>query len=233
MAKVKTSEFLKYIHSKVGAAYLWGGQGESLFGLVRKLARQNGQADSKTDQMIAYMKSKGVKDIEFFDCSGLAVDPLLAAGAISGDMTADGIYRKCEKIEKAEVRPGDFGFLLNSSKKATHIGYVAEDGIIIHALNQSRGVIEENLDKRKWVFGRPEFCLEYDLEEEIDIDKLKPGNEITLNKAVNGYNTASNALATVNPVVSYPSGTYYVYKVYGHAVNITRKKGTAGAWVVL
>ena len=233
MAKAKVSEFTSHIRSKVGCAYLWGGQGESLFSLMRDLAKRNGQSDAKTEQTIAFMKLNGVKDMEVFDCSGLSVDYLLSVGAISYDMTADGFYKKCKKIKKEEAREGDMVFLLNSSQKATHIGYMVDRNTVVHALNQSRGVIEEDVNKRKWVFGRPEFCVEYDLEQEIDIAALKPGDQITITKEVNGYNNASNAMAAVNPTVTYPAGTYYVYKVYGQAVNITKKKGSAGAWVML
>lgn len=238
MAKAKVSKLTPYIRSKVGSVYLWGGQGESLFSLTRKFAKQNGQSDADIERSIADMKSKGIKDIEFFDCSGLIVSYLLSVGAISYDMTADGIYDKCKKISKDEVREGDFAFLLNASKNATHIGYMADRKTVIHAFNYSRGVIEEDVGKQKWVFGRPEFCLEYDLKEEketakADTSKLKPGDKITLDRAVNGYNTAANAMAEVNPVVPYPAGEYYVYKVYSGAVNITKKKGCAGAWVVV
>ncbi|MBP3577718.1 MAG: C40 family peptidase [Lachnospiraceae bacterium] len=177
MAKAKVSEFTKFIRSKVGCAYLWGGQGESLFSLMRKLAKQNGQSDTKTEQMISFMKSKGIKDMEVFDCSGLGVTPLLAMGAISGDMTADGFYRKCKKISKNEVREGDMTFLLNASGKATHIGYMVDRKTVVHALNQSRGVIEEDVNKRKWVFGRPEFCLEYDLEQDVKEENKKETTE--------------------------------------------------------
>lgn len=233
MAKARTSEFITYIRSKVGSAYLWGGQGETLFGLTRKLAKQRGQSDANTEKMIAYMVQQGIKDMEFFDCSGLSVSFLLAKGAIGGDMTADGIYRNCKKIKRQEVRPGDMVFLLNASGKATHIGYVVDWGIAVHALNQSRGVIEEALDFRKWVYGRPEFCLDYDLGEKTDISSLKAGDRLTLGQATKGYNTAAQALAAVKPAVTYPAGEYYVYKVYNGAVNITRSKGKAGAWVVI
>lgn len=231
--KAKTSEFIIYIRSKVGSAYLWGGQGETLFGLTRKLAKQTGQSEANTEKMIAYMVQQGVKDMEFFDCSGLAVSFLLSVGAISGDMTADGIYRQCKKIKRQEVRPGDMAFLLNSSGKATHIGYVVDWGIAVHALNQSRGVIEEALDRRSWVYGRPEFCLDYDIGERTDINKLKAGDKLTLKQATKGYNTAAQALSASKPAVTYPAGEYYVYKVYNGAVNVTRSKGKAGAWVVL
>lgn len=238
MAKAKTSEFITYIKSKVGSAYLWGGQGETVHELIRKLAKQKGQSDASTDKMLTYLTAHGCKDVEFYDCSGLAVAYLLSVGAISGDMTADGIYRKCSKISASEARPGDMTFLLNGSGKAHHIGYIVEDATVVHALNQTRGVITESLSNRKWVYGRPDFCLEYDLggkgqENTVDISTLQPGDQITLKSEVKGYNTAANAESKVNPTVTYPAGEYYVYKVFGNSVNITRKKGVPGAWVVL
>ena len=233
MPKVKASEFISYIESKVGSAYLWGGQGERLYDIVAKYATTKNQSESKTVKMLGFLENNGIQDIQFFDCSGLGVSYLLEQGAISCDMTADGIYKKCKKIVKNEARPSDMVFLINSSGKATHIGYLVEENVVVHALNQSVGVIREPLGKRKWKFGRPEFCMEYDLEQKIDISTLKPGDMISINKEVNGYNTAANAIAAVNPTVTYPAGTYYVYKVYGQAVNITKKKGVAGAWVIL
>lgn len=235
MTKTKTSEFVAYINSKEGNAYLWGGQGESLYDLARELAKKNGQADEKTEKMLAQMEKQGVRNIEFFDCSGLGVSFLLEKGAISCDMTANGLYQKCKKIEKEDSRAGDMVFLVNSSGKATHIGYLVNRTTVVHAFNQSKGVIKENVDKRAWKFGRPNFCMEYDLEEEkkVDVQTLNIGNKVTIAASLLGYNTAANALAAVNPVVTYPAGSYYIYKVCGQAVNITKKKGAAGAWVVL
>ena len=46
--KAKASEFIKYIRSKVGNAYLWGGQGETLFGLARLLATEERRAGVDT-----------------------------------------------------------------------------------------------------------------------------------------------------------------------------------------
>lgn len=166
MPKAKASEFITYIKSKVGSAYLWGGQGEGVHDILAKYADTKDQSKSNTVKMLGFLEGKkGIQDIQFFDCSGLGVSYLLEQGAISYDMTADGIYKKCKKISKKEIQPSDMAFLLNSSGKATHIGYIVEGNTVIHALNQSVGVIREDLNRRKWVFGRPDFCLEYDLEE--------------------------------------------------------------------
>lgn len=156
---MKPSEFVAYVNSKVGCPYLWGGQGETLFQIITKYAKTKNQSDSATKDMINFM---GIKDVEFFDCSGLGVNFMLKHGLISYDTTADGLYRKCDKISAAEAVPGDFVFLLDGSGKATHIGYVVENGYVVHAIDQKRGVIKEKLSARKWVYGRPNFAFEFD-----------------------------------------------------------------------
>ena len=208
MAKVKASEFVKHIHSKVGCAYLWGGQGESVYAMIKKVADSKGQSSANTDKMLSFLAEHGVKDLEFFDCSGLGVSFLLAAGAISYDMTADGLYRKCTKIDKEDARPSDMVFLLNTSGKATHVGYVAEGGVAIHALNQSRGVIEEPLLKRKWVYGRPDFCVEYDLASEVEYFQKYTGTSGSLIDGLNavGANTSMSyrkKIASANGIELY------------------------------
>ena len=232
--KVKASEFIKYIVSKVGSAYLWGGQGESILSIVRKYAATKGQRDAATDKMIEFLKKKGVVDKQFFDCSGLGVDYLLDYGAITSDMTADGMYRKCILIDIDCVRAGDWVFFVEDGR-AVHIGYMVTDTEVVHALDQSVGVIREKLSESKgWnAAGRPEFCIEYDLEEEVDYNNLKAGDKIVTTKDLKGYRNADNALKGVNSVCTYTAGTYYVFRVYNGAVNITRHKGIAGAWVVL
>lgn len=232
--KVKTSEFIRWVESKVGCPYLWGGQGETLFDMVRKYCATKSQSLAATEKMITFLKKKGVVDKEFFDCSGLGVDFLLSYGALKHDTTADGLYRKCVLIDKSEVRAGDWAFFLDGAR-AYHIGYMVTNDIIVHALDQEVGVIREKLsDRDEWVaFGRPEFCMEYDLVEEVDFNNLKAGDKITTTKSLKGYGNADNALKGDKSVCTYSAGTYYVYKVHRGAVNITRHKGIAGAWVVL
>lgn len=232
--KVKTSEFIKWIESKVGCPYLWGGQGETLFDMVRKYCATKSQSNSSTEKMINFLKRKGVVDKEFYDCSGLGVKFLLDYGALKYDTTADGLYRKCVLINEEDVRAGDWAFFLDGAR-AYHIGYMVTDDTVVHALDQEVGVVKEKLSARKeWVaFGRPDFCMEYDIPIEVDFNNLRAGDKITTTKDLKGYTNAENAMKGEKAVCTYAAGTYYVYRVYKGAVNITRHKGIAGAWVVL
>lgn len=58
------------------------------------------------------------------------------------------------------------------------------------------------------------------------------GDTFKLTKSVSGYQTASDAINRVNAKVTYRAGTYYIYKHYGKALNITRVKGSPGAWII-
>lgn len=232
--KVKTSEFIKWVESKVGCPYLWGGQGETLFDMVRKYCATKSQSKEATEKMIKFLKKKGVVDKEFFDCSGLGVKYLLDHGALKYDTTADGLYRKCVLINEEDVRAGDWAFFFDGAR-ATHIGYMVTDDEVVHALDQEVGVIREKLSAREdWVaFGRPEFCMEYDIPIEVALNNLKVGDKITTTKSLKGYTNAENAAKGIKSVCTYAAGEYYVYRVYKGAVNITRHKGIPGAWVVL
>lgn len=232
--KVKTSEFIKWVESKVGCPYLWGGQGETLFDMVRKYCATKSQSKTATEKMVAFLKKKGVVDKEFYDCSGLGVKYLLDHGALKYDTTADGLYKKCVRISMDEVRAGDWVFFIEDGR-AVHIGYMVTDSEVVHALDQTVGVIREKLsESRGWNgAGRPEFCMIYDLPQKVDTNNLKYGDKITTTKDLKGYSNADNALKGLKPVCTYSAGTYYVYKVHNGAVNITRHKGIPGAWVVL
>lgn len=235
--KVKASEFIKWIESKVGCPYMWGGQGETVYGLIKSLAKKKGMSDDAINRMLFFLERHGTADAEFFDCSGLGVQYLLDMGALTSDTTAQGLRNRCEEIERYQLRPSDMAFFVDEDNKATHVGYIVSDGSVVHALDYSHGTIKEKIDDRKewnW-FGRPSKLIEYDLtiDEFIDVTQLKKDDVITVSKPLKGYTTAINAIYEQNPKTTCSPGEYFVYKVYRKSVNITKKKGKPGSWVVL
>ena len=224
--------FLEYIESKVGCCYCWGSQGETLYDIVAKFAKSKSQSEEKTVKMLGFMEDNGIKDTQFFDCSGLGVKWLLDHDKIDYDITAAGLYRKCTPITEKEVTTGCWCFLKNSTE-IYHIGYLVDDNTVVHAFNQEKGVIKEKRTARKWIYARPDFAFTFTKPQKPQIDTLAVGDKVTLTESVKGYNTADNALKAKNPTVTYPSGEYYVYKFYKNAVNITKNKNVPGAWVLL
>lgn len=224
-------EFLKYCESKIGCPYLWGGQGETLSDMVYSYARKNNQSDTATKKMLNYMKEHGFKDFQFFDCSGLAVYWLLENGILKSDTNSQGLYNKCDKITKEEATVGDWCFLKDSKGKIYHVGYITENGYAVHALDQSVGVIKTKLSEHNWIYGRPNFAFDFS-----HLKNLEVGGTVTLTDAIKVYNNAANAKDGKSALpFTYPAGTYYIYKIdkLTGAVNITRTKGVAGAWVIL
>ena len=62
------------------------------------------------------------------------------SGILKSDCNAHGLYGKCRKLKKADLRVGDFVFKINSTGRATHIGYVADTDInVIEALGRDYG----------------------------------------------------------------------------------------------
>ncbi len=233
MGKLPVKEFTKWAKEQVGSAYLWGGQGESVYELVKQLAKKNGQSEDKTEKMLAYMKKMGAKDIKFFDCSGLIIKYLIENKGLAYDTTAAGLYKLCAPITESQVEEGDWCFLKDSSGKIYHIGCVVDNDMVVHAFNQEKGVIMEKRTARKWIYARPEFAFDFSGLQKSTYDYLTVGGTVTITKDIKGYNTADNALKGKNPTVTYSKGTYCVYKKCKGSVNISKKKGCAGAWVVL
>ena len=224
-------EFLEYCESKIGCPYLWGGQGETLEDMIYYYASKNEQSSVATKKMIDYMKNKGFKNFQFYDCSGLGVDWLMKNGILKSDTTSQGLYNKCEKISKEKANVGDWCFLKNSNGKIYHVGYITKKGYAVHALNQTVGVIKTKLTEHNWIYGRPSFAFDFS-----HLNKLEVGGTVTIDNSIKVYNNASNAKKGKSELpFTYPAGTYYVYKIHKAtgAVNISKTKGTAGAWVIL
>lgn len=224
--------FLEYIESKIGCCYCWGCQGETLYDIVAKFAKGKNQSEDNTVTMLGFMEDNGYKDTQFFDCSGLGVKWLLDHGKIEYDTTAAGLYRKCTPITEKEVTTGCWCFLKNDNG-IYHIGYLVDDSTVVHAFNQGKGVIKEKRTARKWVYARPDFAFTFEKTQKPYYEKLNAGDKVIITEDIKGYNTADNALKEKNLAVIYPSGEYYVYKKYNGSVNITKKKGVPGAWVVV
>jgi len=57
------------------------------------------------------------------------------------------------------------------------------------------------------------------------------GNTVKLTSETEKYSNAADAKAKTGSLGTYPAGTYYVYKVSGGMVNVTKTPGIPGAWI--
>lgn len=179
----KLSDFIDLLWTQVNnGIYVYGGNGENFTSMTEKQRdafmdkHEVKTTDSKTgdvkytkDKNIARCKAlyakrvkQGICPILAFDCSGLMYWAGKQVGAITRDISANGIYGKCKKVDKKDVKKGDFCFSHNG-KKATHVGMYVGDDIIIECQGRDVGVVTNRLSKTHAfnAFGRfPAFEAE-------------------------------------------------------------------------
>lgn len=172
-----------------GSIYLWGGQGQTLDQLTDEfiIKKETSASNVRRVQKLRDQRVKeGYKSLRAYDCSGLGVFMLLGAGEISHDMSSNGILNKVEKINRSDLKPGDFVFrtyTTGSSKgNAYHIGYVVSDLKVIHAKGRDVGVVEETLNQNgnnwwnaygrsSWVENKPEGYEKFVFTENLSYKK--------------------------------------------------------------
>lgn len=78
-----------------------------------------------------------------------------------------------------------------------------------------------------------ETPVEESKEDDINLSQLKVGDKITVKNTLRTYINASDAKNEANVRGAYSAGDYYIYKIHNGIFNISRTKGSAGAWVNL
>lgn len=161
----KAELFLEHLINSLKNPYLWGAQGESMLDAITNYIRikEEGSA-TNTNRVLAYIKATypslytELSSINFTDCSGLGVEHFLKMRYIKSDMTADGLYNRCRKVTRSELRPCD-GVFRKSGEKMVHVGYVysvsGDNVTVIHAKGRETGVVRESINESRWTdYGR-------------------------------------------------------------------------------
>lgn len=157
----KKSEFIKYLNTQVElkSLYCWGAQGELLSTISPEWIRRKETSTSNANKVIKmYEERKNIKGCRAFDCSGLGMYWLQNLKKIyPSDLTANGLKGKCARVtNKSLVKAGDFVFKCNVLGKATHVGYVVDDGYVVEARGRAYGVVKRKLSEGGWNwYGRP------------------------------------------------------------------------------
>lgn len=155
-------DFISNVESEVSAKsiYVWGGQGE-LTKTSADIAKLESMETSKDNVKRILKHLADIYPIpdnsRMFDCSGLITYHLLKLKLIKSDTTADGLFKKCKKIEKVQLRPGDLVFKVNSSGKAVHVAMYDGANYIIEAVGRDEGVKKNKLTTKFNKYGRLPF----------------------------------------------------------------------------
>lgn len=217
---ISANGFVEYLETifRATAIYFWGGNVEFGSKEMLEFKRKTYGKEHYTDLTVEMIEGRLCAD-----CSGLFAP-------ISGyDDTARGYYEKC--VEKGRIGqiPRNKKCLLfrEQNGRMVHMAGYLGNGYLVEMWD---GCEKREFKESEWThFGFPAWL-------EAQVDKIVVDGEIVLADAIKVYNTASDAKNGKNTLpFTYPSGTYYIYKIHEPtgAVNITKKKGTAGAWVIL
>lgn len=162
----KLEEFIAHLEDEVknGSIYVWGAQGQGADVISEAWIKKVETSANNAARAIKLWKKRvaeGYGDrLRAFDCSGLGMAFLQnEAKIVSSDMSANTLMGKCEIIKKEQARRGDWVFKVNSSGKATHIGYIVDEALnVIEAKGRDYGVIKSPLSKGGWnKYGRPKY----------------------------------------------------------------------------
>lgn len=157
------NEFLSYLEAEVQnhSIYVIGAQGQRGAEVTEAWIRKRESVAKNAERAVAYWKKQCAQGYEgvlgAFDCSGLGMYWLQNQKQLyKSDMTANGMKHKCTQMDKAQLRKGDWVFILDDTGKATHIGYIVDADLnVIEARGRDYGVCKAPISNRWNWYGRP------------------------------------------------------------------------------
>lgn len=153
----KIDDFIAYLESHIGDAYVWGAQGERVDNRadLEKWVRRKETSRRETDRALAYIKKATKTPLYAFDCSGLIIHWLRdIRGLIDSDTNAQGLYRQCKqqgKLGAWQMQAGDLVFRYSFAVgKMGHVGVYVGNGMVIEAQGRDAGVVMRHLSYGGW-----------------------------------------------------------------------------------
>lgn len=153
----KIDDFIAYLESHIGDAYVWGAQGERVDNRadLEKWVRRKETSRREADRALAYIKKATKTPLYAFDCSGLIIHWLRdIRGLIDSDTNAQGLYRQCKqqgKLGAWQMQAGDLVFRYSFARgKMGHVGVYVGNGMVIEAKGRDYGVVNLHLSFGSW-----------------------------------------------------------------------------------
>ena len=153
----KIDDFIAYLESHIGDAYVWGAQGERVDNRadLEKWVRRKETSRRETDRALAYIKKATKTPLYAFDCSGLIIHWLRdIRGLIDSDTNAQGLYRQCKqqgKLGAWQMQAGDLVFRYSFAVgKMGHVGVYVGNGMVVEAQGRDAGVVMRHLSYGGW-----------------------------------------------------------------------------------
>lgn len=162
----RISDFIDYLITHVGDAYIWGAQGECISDMTESelgafLERRETSVENES-RALKYIARATKQPLYAFDCSGLIMHWFQNVKGWSEDKSAATLYnesdaKKLTATTKLEV--GDLLFRHNGSK-AYHVGVCVGDDMEIEAKGRDDGVVLRAVNRTYWThYGKHPFLL--------------------------------------------------------------------------
>ena len=232
------NDFIAYLNTQVlnMSIYVWGAQGQKYPVLTEEwIKSKESNLVHRRDALKRYKAACDAglqKECRAFDCSGLGMYWLQnVIHYYASDMNANGMMGECKRINKSDLKRGDWVFRVYKSGtkkgRAYHIGYVVDDALhVIEAKGRAYGVICNKFDSSYWnAYGRPKpFKDEIDHEPKPAsvafrriLKKGMKGEDVKeLQKLLNiagGYNLAEDG--------QFGTKTYNAVRAFQKSMNLT------------
>lgn len=147
--------------------YVWSGNGEEYSSfLVSDLVRMETSVDNMS-RVLRYIKNHIInKKARIFDCSGFIFYLFLKYKLLSGDITANGLFKKWKTVSFLNLRAGDLLYKCETSldkkgkpeKNAYHVGLYIGDNLVIHCKGRDYGLVCESTSFERWTdANRPDW----------------------------------------------------------------------------
>ncbi len=155
----RITDFIRYLESHVGDAYVWGAQGQNLSDMTAKqledwLDRRE-EKESDRDRVRRFVAKSDKNPLYGFDCSGLIMHYFEDIKGWMKDTNANGLFRGCPNggklTRETPLAIGDLLFYGSDSKK-THVGVYVGDGYAIECKGRDYGVIKAKVSYSYWEY---------------------------------------------------------------------------------
>lgn len=137
-------EFIEYLYSHIGDAYVWGAQGQKLSGMTEqemmKFVQKKETSETNINRALNFISKSTKNPLYAFDCSGLIMYFFQNLKKLSNDESSKGLYAKCKKLNKNQLKQGDFVFRHNGLK-IYHVGVYVGNNQVIECMGRDAGVV--------------------------------------------------------------------------------------------
>lgn len=144
---VLAAELVAWCESKVGNAYVWGGNGQSDLtdAWIYRMDTKGKAYAEKSIKYVKTMREQGAAHLEAYDCSGLISKFLQTKGLVTSKRNCDHLWAFCKPVDRAALIAGDLLFR-GSDKDKTHVGVYVGHGWVVEAQGRSYGVVKRPIN---------------------------------------------------------------------------------------